>query len=82
MTSGGSSGLPESRPPELRSLVLAGGASTRMGTDKALLTYGEEPQARRLSRLLETVAAPVSVSVRAAQLSLPELAGMHLLPGP
>ena len=70
---------PRSRP-ELRSLVLAGGASQRMGVDKALLVYEGEPQVRRVAGMLERLAPPVYVSVRRAQVSNQAFAGMRLLP--
>jgi molybdopterin-guanine dinucleotide biosynthesis protein A len=64
----------------LKSLVLAGGASARMGRDKALLAYDGEPQVRRLVRLLEALVPPAYVSVRAAQTADPGFAGLRLLP--
>jgi molybdopterin-guanine dinucleotide biosynthesis protein A len=46
--------------------VLAGGRSTRMGTDKAFLRIGDEPLiVRQLRRLRETGAAELLVSGRA-----------------
>ena len=64
----------------LRSLVLAGGASSRMGMDKALLSYEGVPQLRRVAGLLSEVAPPVFVSVRAGQAAGPHLDGLRLLP--
>ncbi len=70
---------PREAPPALGSLVLAGGASVRMGLDKARLVYEGEPQVRRIARLLEHVAAPAYVSVRPAQASDKVFAGLRLL---
>lgn len=72
--------LPAGGTPRLRSLVLAGGASTRMGKDKALLAYAGEPQVRRIVALLERVAPPVYVSVRRAQAAQDAFQGLRLLP--
>lgn len=66
--------------PALGSLVLAGGASVRMGLDKARLVYEGEPQVRRIARLLERVAPPVYVSVRPAQAADKVFDGLRLLP--
>ena len=63
----------------LQSLVLAGGSSTRMGRDKALLVYEGEPQVRRVAALLERLAPPAYVSVRSAQSRDPAFAGLRLL---
>lgn len=48
-------------------LVLAGGASTRMRTDKAALEYGGQPQLRRAFEMLSKVCAATFVSVRPDQ---------------
>jgi molybdenum cofactor guanylyltransferase len=61
---------PLSSPPAtapLYGLVLSGGRSTRMGTDKAALRYQDEPQLERTMRLLERFVAKAYVSVRADQ---------------
>ena len=63
----------------LRSLVLAGGLSTRMGRDKALLIYNGELQVRRVARMLDRLAPPAYVSVRSAQIEDPAFAGLPLL---
>lgn len=55
----------------LYGLVLAGGASTRMGRDKAALDYEGTPQLDRAMRLLAPHVAQAFVSVRAGQESDP-----------
>ena len=65
--------------PPLRSIVLAGGASSRMGTDKALLRFLGEPQVHRMAGLLERVAPPAYVSVRSAQAVSEAFRGLRLL---
>ncbi|MFI5369630.1 MAG: NTP transferase domain-containing protein, partial [Spirochaetia bacterium] len=66
-------------PVRVQSLVLAGGASTRMGIDKALISYHGEPQVRRLAAMMESVAGPAYVSVRRSQLDDPVFQGLRLL---
>ena len=66
-------------PVKVQSLVLAGGASTRMGFDKALISYHGEPQVRRLAAMMESVAGPVYVSVRRSQLNNPVFRGLRLM---
>ena len=55
----------------LRGLVLAGGRSTRMGRDKAVLAYHGRDQLQVAFELLDEVAGPNFVSVRADQTSDP-----------
>ena len=55
----------------LAALVLAGGRSTRMRTDKASLAYGGETQLARVHRLVASVVPDVYVSVRADQANDP-----------
>ena len=53
-------------------IVLCGGKSTRMGTPKADLPFGDETMLQRVVRLLGTVVAPIVV-VAAADQVLPAL---------
>jgi molybdopterin-guanine dinucleotide biosynthesis protein A len=50
-----------------------------MGSDKALLAYHGEPQVHRLAAMLESVAAPVFVSVRKSQVGHEGFEGLRLL---
>ncbi|MFM8285430.1 MAG: molybdenum cofactor guanylyltransferase [Planctomycetaceae bacterium] len=61
-----------SRCDQLAALIACGGASLRMGTPKASLTWRGEPFLTRLTRQLATVASPVVV-VAAPQQVLPLL---------
>jgi molybdopterin-guanine dinucleotide biosynthesis protein A len=65
------------KPPMLNALILAGGRSTRMGTDKGLLTYHGLPQRQYLAEVLRPLCAEVWVSLRADQAPLP---GERVLP--
>jgi molybdenum cofactor guanylyltransferase len=53
-------------------IVLCGGMSTRMGTSKAMLSFGNETMLQRVVRLLQTVVSPI-VLVAAGEQTLPPL---------
>ena len=57
----------------LAGIILCGGKSSRMGSDKALLPVGGEVMLQRVTRIALEVCQPVIV-VAAAQQSLPQLA--------
>jgi molybdopterin-guanine dinucleotide biosynthesis protein A len=61
--------------PPLQGLVLAGGQSSRMQTDKAALSYGRSPQLARAFELLAPRVRRAYVSVRAEQAGDPLRAG-------
>ncbi|MBW8887076.1 MAG: NTP transferase domain-containing protein [Fibrobacteres bacterium] len=60
----------------LYGLVLGGGRSERMGTDKAALAYHGKPQIRHSLELLEPLCARAFVSCRAEQAADPVFAGL------
>ncbi len=60
------------RPPELHALLLSGGESSRMGSDKGSLDYHGKPQRQHLQQLLEKHCVEVHHSVRDAS-SYPDL---------
>ena len=49
------------RYPEVSTFILAGGASIRMGTEKALLEFGSEPLIKHTARVLEPLVGDVVV---------------------
>ena len=56
--------------PVLKGLILCGGQSRRMQTDKSLLEYGELPQWKYVQRLLEPFVINTWISCRKEQASL------------
>lgn len=71
--------------PPLNGLVLAGGQSLRMGSDKGLLQYHAKPQRIHVFELLQPLCQDVFVSCNAAQaggLHLPEIEDRFLGIGP
>ena len=72
--------------PDLTGLLIAGGASTRMGTDKAELEVDGEPLAHRLAGVLGSVCATVLVAsgdgARLEWLGLPQIVDIAPEAGP
>jgi molybdopterin-guanine dinucleotide biosynthesis protein A len=72
--------------PALTGVVLCGGASTRMGTDKALLNIDGQPLVLRVTRVLSEVADPVLLAPgtpgRLGDLGYPEVGDAVQSSGP
>jgi molybdopterin-guanine dinucleotide biosynthesis protein A len=66
--------MPQVSLPSTRAagIVLCGGKSTRMGTSKALLPFGQETMLQRVVRILGEIVAPI-VIVAAVDQELPAL---------
>jgi molybdopterin-guanine dinucleotide biosynthesis protein A len=73
--------MAESQTHNVAAVVLAGGASTRMGRPKALLPFLGEPLAGRILRRLRPQAAVVYLNARGENAELAAL-GAPLLPDP
>lgn len=59
--------LSEIKTPPLKALILTGGRSTRMGTDKSLLNYHGKSQHEYLKETLESLEIPTYISCREDQ---------------
>lgn len=59
--------LSEIKNPILKALILTGGKSTRMGTDKSTLEYHGIPQHAYLQKTLESLSIPTFISCREEQ---------------
>lgn len=70
---------PENKAAPLYGLVLAGGASRRMGKDKGSVEYRGTPQARRAFALVAEHCERAMVSLRSEQSGLDSYAGLPLL---
>ena len=66
--------------PELKSLVLAGGTSTRVHADEATFHYHGEPQVRHQARTLSQLTDMVFISIRRVQTADVAFEGLRLLP--
>jgi molybdopterin-guanine dinucleotide biosynthesis protein A len=61
--------IPDPRPliPGLTAIILAGGRSTRMGTDKGSLPFGDESMLERVVRIVRPIVDQVIVVARQGQ---------------
>ena len=66
-------------PPPIHGLILTGGKSSRMGRDKALLTYHQEPQFLHLNGLLKSLNIRPFISCRPEQASFFEDHGLEVI---
>ena len=84
MTSGRgrSIGPPMSPPPTLGAIILTGGASRRMGTDKAAQLWDGRRAVDRVAELARSVGATVVVSAGDGEFGLPRAPDPAPLSGP
>ncbi|MFM7731764.1 MAG: NTP transferase domain-containing protein, partial [Flavobacteriales bacterium] len=66
--------------PELHALILTGGKSSRMGRDKALITYHSQPQFLHLTELLKSLDIRPFISCQPQQVSFFEDHGLDVIP--
>lgn len=64
------------KSPELHGLILTGGQSQRMGTDKSLLHYHGKPQASYLYEMVESLGIKTFLSCRKEQLARKEFSDL------
>lgn len=66
--------------PELHALILTGGKSSRMGRDKALISYHAQPQFLHLTHVLKSLHIRPFISCRPEQVPFFEDHGLDVIP--